>query len=99
MNYKWTNFDLKNLRGLSDRQIIEHLKLYSGYVKNSNELIEKIEKLNFKISPDNYILAKLRRRLGFEFNGMRLHELYFESLAGNEERKESALLSLMEKQF
>ena len=27
--------------------------------------------------------AELKRRLGWEFNGMRLHELYFENLGGD----------------
>ena len=99
MQYEETNFDLKNLNGLSDRQVAEHLKLYSGYVKNTNSLNEKIE--NFAKNPesDTYTLAELRRRLGFEFNGMRLHEYYFESLSGKGEIQNGNLKTAIEGQF
>lgn len=78
--YEEKKFALTNLRGLSDRQITEHLKLYSGYVKNTNGLLEKIDLLQKADNPDTYTIAELRRRLGFEFNGMRLHEYYFDCL-------------------
>ena len=78
--YEEQKFSLNNLRGLSEKQTTEHLKLYSGYVKNTNSLLEKIEALKNSPTPDNYVIAELRRRLGFEFNGMRLHEYYFDCL-------------------
>ncbi|MEK7066290.1 MAG: Fe-Mn family superoxide dismutase [Patescibacteria group bacterium] len=80
--YEEKKFNLSGLRGLSEKQISEHLKLYSGYVKNINALDEKIEAIEKSEGPDAYTLAELRRRLGFEFNGMRLHEYYFEGLGG-----------------
>ncbi|MBI3631965.1 MAG: superoxide dismutase [Candidatus Vogelbacteria bacterium] len=81
--YEEKKFSLPNLKGLSDKQTSEHLKLYSGYVKNTNGLLEKIEAAQKLSAPDSYQVAELRRRLGFEFNGMRLHEYYFESLGGD----------------
>lgn len=71
--YEEKKFSIKDLSGLSERQISEHLKLYAGYVKNTNELLARV-----KEEKNSYTLAELRRRLGFEFNGMRLHEYYFE---------------------
>lgn len=97
--YEEIIFDLKNLKGLSDRQVTEHLKLYSGYVKNTNGLNEKIETLVKDPNSDSYTIAELRRRLGFEFNGMRLHEYYFESLNGNGEIRDGGLKKAIEGQF
>lgn len=79
--YKAKEFiDLKNLTGITADQIEVHLKLYNGYVNNTNKLNgilkEKINQQDFE-DPQ---FAELVRRLGFEYNGMRLHELYFEAL-------------------
>ncbi len=59
-------FDIPKLKGISEKTIEEHLKLYVGYVKNSNELLGAEE---------------YNRRFPFEFNGMRNHEIYFDSLS------------------
>ena len=75
-------FDIKNLVGLSDKSIEEHLKLYSGYVKHSNLILEKIEELKEDSEKNAYALAEIMRRFGFEYNGMRNHEVYFDSLSG-----------------
>lgn len=93
--YEEKKFTLSGLKGLSDKQVEEHLKLYSGYVKNVNGLCDKL-----KASEDAYTTAELRRRLGFEFNGMRLHEYYFDNLGGNNSNNEApALLSAIETQY
>lgn len=66
----------KGLDGISDDQIGQHWSLYEGYVKNVNELNSRIEDMRKKRSfgPE---FAELKRRLGFEYNGMVLHEHYF----------------------
>jgi len=99
--YEEKSFNLSGLKGLSEKQITEHLKLYSGYVKNTNALGEKITTLEISETPDAYTVAELRRRLGFEFNGMRLHEYYFESLNSNPDTVNSAtnLLSAIDTQY
>ncbi len=79
--YQEKSFTLPDLAGLSVDQIQVHLGLYSGYVKNVNALQEKIATLSVE-GGDAVILAELQRRLGFEFNGMRMHEYYFEQLEG-----------------
>jgi superoxide dismutase, Fe-Mn family len=74
-------FNIGQLQGISATTIAEHIKLYEGYVKHANLILEKIETL--KDSPDCvYELSETRRRFGFEFDGMRNHELYFGMLEG-----------------
>lgn len=81
--YTAQKFDLPELQGLSEKQITAHLGLYEGYVKNINLLREQIRDLS-AIDPEKfaYAIAETRRRLGFEFNGMRMHEYYFEQFEG-----------------
>lgn len=72
---------LIGMNGFSDALLQMHFRLYEGYVKNTNELIEKLNALkDGGASPLDY--AGLKRRLGWEFDGMRLHELYFDNLGG-----------------
>jgi len=54
-----------------------HLKLYQGYVKNVNALQQRFKELEDEGKADAAEYAELKRRFGWEFNGMRLHELYF----------------------
>ena len=79
-------FNIPKLIGISEKNIEEHLKLYAGYVKNANAVIEKISALSadmFGKGADNsYLIGELFRRFGFEYNGMRNHEVYFSSLSG-----------------
>jgi len=81
--YKEQSFDhLRGLDGISDDQISEHLKLYSGYVKQVNTLNQDLTELlgKGKASGKDPAFAELTRRLGFEYNGMILHEYYFSNL-------------------
>jgi Fe-Mn family superoxide dismutase len=81
--YKEQSFDnLRGLDGISDDQIAEHLKLYSGYVKQVNTLNQELAELlaKGKASGKDPAFAELTRRLGFEYNGMILHEYYFSNL-------------------
>jgi Fe-Mn family superoxide dismutase len=76
---KWT---LSNLTGISDNTLAVHFGLYEGYVKNTNLLNEQIADLikAGSASGANPGFAELTRRLGFEYNGMVLHEYYFDNL-------------------
>lgn len=70
------NFNIKELSGISAKNIEEHLKLYAGYVKHANLCLTKVAEL--KENPDNvYAMGEINRRFGFEYNGMRNHETYF----------------------
>jgi len=83
MSYAARTFDLPELKGLSKKQIDVHLALYEGYVKHVNLILEKIQKLREEDAEGNaFVMNELRRRLGFEFDGMRMHEYYFEQFEG-----------------
>lgn len=83
MTYTARTFDLPELKGLSKKQIDVHLALYEGYVKHVNLITEKIAKLKAEDAEGNaFVVNELRRRLGFEFDGMRMHEYYFEQFEG-----------------
>jgi superoxide dismutase, Fe-Mn family len=83
-SYKVREFPhLKGLKGLSDSQIEQHLKLYEGYVKNTNLLREQAADLLAKGQGETPTFAELNRRLPFEQNGMVLHEYYFDNLTPN----------------
>src|SRR6185369_4487004 len=71
-------FNLPALNGISAKTIEEHLKLYSGYVKNLNTIHEIVENQD---NPE-YARREAYRRQGFEWGGMRNHELYFSHFEG-----------------
>jgi Fe-Mn family superoxide dismutase len=68
-----------NLNGISEDQIAQHWALYEGYVKNASALKEKLEMLS-KVENFGIEFTELKRRWGFEANGVILHESYFEGL-------------------
>lgn len=73
-------FDIPVLTGISAKSIEEHLKLYAGYVKNANLIMEKMGELDSE--KDAYLSGEMFRRFSFEYNGIRNHEVYFASLSG-----------------
>jgi Fe-Mn family superoxide dismutase len=75
-------FNIGELQGISKTNIEEHMKLYSGYVSNANSIREKLDEMYNQTSGDPYHYAELHRRFSFEYNGMRNHEIFFESLSG-----------------
>ena len=83
--YSQQQFDrLGGLEGISDEQIQEHVALYAGYVRQVNLLNEELTDLRARgrASGRDLEFAELTRRLGFEYNGMILHEYYFSNLKG-----------------
>jgi Fe-Mn family superoxide dismutase len=81
--YKARKFNLSGLNGISDETLELHFKLYEGYVKETNTLIDEIRELEKtgRVNPDETpIYSSLKYRLGFEYNGVVLHELYFDNL-------------------
>ena len=81
--YKAREFNLSNLQGISDETLEMHFKLYEGYVKETNKLNEKIAEFikDAKVDQDEFAdYSELNRRRGFEYNGMVLHEYYFDNL-------------------
>ena len=72
---------LIGLAGFSETLLKNHFTLYQGYVANTNKVLDALDALRAEKSATPEF-AELKRRLGWEFNGMRLHELYFENLGG-----------------
>jgi len=75
-------FSIPSLKGISAKNIEEHLKLYQGYVKNSNLIREKLGQYSKDMEANSYAINELLRRFSFEYNGMRNHEVYFSSFEG-----------------
>lgn len=74
MAYEAKNYDhLLGTPGFSETMLKNHFTLYQGYVKNVNGLIELLD--TKEVGTPEY--SELQRHLGWEWNGMRLHELYF----------------------
>lgn len=80
--FKQMEFSVPELKGISLKSVEEHIKLYQGYVKNANLILEKTEELMKDSEKNAYLLGELMRRFSFEYNGMRNHEVYFASLEG-----------------
>ena len=74
---------LKGMEGFSSALLDLHFTLYQGYVKNTNLILQELEQLESSGKMRSYDYGALKRRLGWEFDGMRLHELYFENLGKN----------------
>ncbi len=74
---------LIGMGGFSETLLQNHFTLYQGYVANTNKLVEVLGQMakDGKIGTPEW--AELKRRMGFEFDGMRLHEYYFENLGGS----------------
>jgi len=73
---------LLGMEGFSETLLKNHFTLYQGYVANTNKLADTLAQMlkDGKAGTPEY--AELKRRFGWEFNGMRLHEYYFENLGG-----------------
>jgi len=92
----YTAKDFKHLLGLtgfSDTMLNNHFTLYQGYVKNTNLLMEKLDSLESGTAE----YYELKRRLGWEFDGMRMHDLYFGNM--NKEAQQFSPESVMGKKI
>lgn len=102
INYQAKDFSplIGKMKGFSDSLLSMHFKLYQGYVKNSNELAKMLKEMRQKGQDKTIAYGALIRRFAWEFDGMFLHELYFENLGGTKplERK-SHLHQKLEQDF
>jgi len=81
MTYTPKTLTLPTLEGISTEQIKVHLALYEGYVKHANLILDQLAKVRAgELTLGPYLVAELRRRFSFEFDGMRMHEYYFTQL-------------------
>ena len=95
-------FNIPELKGISKKNIEEHLKLYSGYVKNANLILSMLEMYgNVDAEDGKYSVAEISRRFSFEFNGIRNHEYYFSYFEGgpNALNTKGELYKEIEKEF
>jgi Fe-Mn family superoxide dismutase len=82
MAYTERKFDIPELKGISRASIDQHISLYQGYVKNFNAISASLPEYAKDAEKNNHALAELIRRRSFEWDGMRLHELYFPQFEG-----------------
>ncbi|HOW60468.1 MAG TPA: Fe-Mn family superoxide dismutase [Candidatus Moranbacteria bacterium] len=79
--YETKNFEkLLGIEGFSEKLLKNHFTLYQGYVNNFNKLDEILMGMEKEGKFEGPVFSELNRRLGWEFDGMRLHELYFENM-------------------
>ncbi len=74
--------NLIGMAGFSETILKNHFTLYQGYVTNTNKLLDTLGAMLSEGKTGTPEYAEIKRRLGWEFDGMRLHELYFENLGG-----------------
>lgn len=100
MTYNEINYEaLIGTKGFSEQSLRNHFKLYAGYVANTNKVAALLKELatNGETGPE---YAELKRRFGWEFNGMRLHEAYFENMIkGEKEDKTSDIYKKIVEEF
>ncbi|TLD43210.1 MAG: Superoxide dismutase [Mn] [Candidatus Jettenia ecosi] len=83
-NYNAKDYSsLIGIDGFSENVLKTHFTLYQGYVKNTNKLVNALSQILEDGNISSPEFAELKRRLGWEYNGMRLHEYYFENLTKN----------------
>ena len=83
MTYLAKDFsNLIGMEGFSETLLKNHFTLYQGYVTNTNKLADLLLTMLKEGKTGTPEYAELKRRFGFEFNGMRLHEYYFGNLGG-----------------
>ncbi len=103
--YQVKEFNLSRLNGISDQTLEMHFKLYEGYVKETNRLTEAIAEIlkDGRVDQEEMpAYSELKRRLGFEYNGMVLHEYYFSNLkkdSGDDPARNSAFLQAVKSSF
>jgi Fe-Mn family superoxide dismutase len=73
---------LLGMAGFSDDLLKMHFTLYQGYVKNVNVILDEISAFDKSGKSRSFDYGAVKRRMGWEYDGMRLHELYFENLGG-----------------
>jgi Fe-Mn family superoxide dismutase len=90
---------LIGMAGFSETLLKNHFTLYQGYVTNTNKVLDILDQMAKDGRTAVPEFAELKRRLGWEFNGMRLHEYYFENLGGSGVKKDGALAKKLSESF
>src|SRR5258708_30142717 len=75
-------FDPAKVKGLSEKLLVSHYENnYSGAVKRLNAITAQLASLDFAAAPV-FVVNGLKREELIAANSMIIHELYFDSLAG-----------------
>lgn len=91
---------LIGMPGFSDALLNNHFTLYQGYVTNTNKLLDALARLEREGKADWPEFSELKRRFGWEFDGMRVHEFYFGNLGGRGDLSQAGeLRQVLEAQF
>ena len=94
MAYEAMDFSrLVGMEGFSEQLLKNHFTLYQGYVTNTNKVLDSLARMLGEGKTATPEFAELKRRLGWEFNGMRLHEYYFGNLGSKEPLDKSVKLA------
>ncbi len=90
---------LIGMQGFSETLLKNHFTLYQGYVTNTNKVLDALAQMLKDGKTGTPEFAELKRRLGWEFDGMRLHEYYFENLGGKGGAPAGALAAKLSAEF
>lgn len=91
---------IRQLEGISEQTMTEHYKLYQGYVKKSNEILDKLKTVDRSTANQVYSdLRSLKTDYSFALGGVKNHELYFSNLGGTGGEPEGELSELITKNF
>lgn len=91
---------IRQLEGISEQTMTEHYKLYQGYVKKTNEILEKLKTVDLTTANQAYSdLRSLKTDYSFALGGVKNHELYFSNLGGKGGKPEGGLAELITKNF
>ena len=91
---------IRALDGLSEKTMTEHYKLYEGYVKKANEILEKLKTVDRSTANQTYSdLRELKVEYSFALGGIKNHEIYFWHLGGGGAEPKGKLREQIEKDF
>src|SRR3989344_5685931 len=99
--YETKKFDsIKTLNGISERTMTEHYKLYEGYVKKTNEILDRLGVVDLESANQTYSdIRSLKVDLTFALGGVKNHEIYFGHLGGDGSKPSGKLLDQIENDF
>lgn len=94
-------FNFKSIKGLSMNQLMQHYKLYEGYVNKTNEIWSEMNKIeDFSASNTTYSpVRSLMLGQSYALNGVKLHELYFENMCGSGKGIPGEILKMIKRDF
>lgn len=99
--YEAKKFDsIRALDGISEKTMTEHYKLYEGYVKKANEILEKLSSVDRSTANQTYSdLRELKLEFSFAVGGVKNHEIYFDHLGGKGGEPGGALAKKIKEDF